>query len=84
MNAHSSRKLYARALRSSGAKWEKEVGALPATDCSPETAWRILRQADGTYVLQNAASQRKLFAKTAAKGEKWNSGVGAAPGDHTG
>ena len=38
----------------------------------------------GAFVVQNAVSYRKLFARMPHRGEKWSAGVGAAPREHTG
>jgi hypothetical protein len=80
VNAHSSRKLYAKQLRP-GAIWEKEVGAVSADDTSIENSWNIVPEADGTYTLQNASTQRRLYARIQKPGDAWTNGVGAAPGD---
>jgi hypothetical protein len=80
VNAHSSRKLYAKALRP-GAIWEKEIGAVAADDTSPENFWNILPEADGTYTLQNASSLRKMYARSSKLGDQWTVGIGAAPND---
>jgi hypothetical protein len=80
VNAHSSRKLYAKHLRP-GAMWEKEVGAVSAEDSSPENSWNILPEADGTYTLQNASSLRKLYARIQKNGDPWTNSLGAAPND---
>ena len=83
MNAHSSRKLYAKNIKP-GAKWEKEVGAISAEDTSPETVWSIERQFDGSYQIQNTVSKRRLYARLPKKSEAWTVGVGASPADHQG
>jgi len=80
VNAHSSRKLFAKHLRP-GAVWEKDVWAVPADDTSPETAWNVIPEADGTYQLQNASSLRKLYARVQKPGDAWTNGFGAAPVD---
>lgn len=80
VNAHSSRKLFAKHLRP-GAVWEKDVWAVPADDSSPETAWNLIPEADGTYQLQNASSLRKLYARIQKPGDAWTNGFGAAPVD---
>jgi hypothetical protein len=80
VNAHSSRKIFAKNLRP-GAVWEKDVWAVPADDTSPETAWNIIPEADGTYLLQNASSLRKLYARVQKPGDAWTNGFGAAPVD---
>jgi hypothetical protein len=80
VNAHSSRKLFAKGLRH-GAVWEKDIGAVSADDTGSENNWTILPDPDGTYTLQNAMSKRKMYARVSKAGDAWTVGVGAAPAD---
>jgi hypothetical protein len=82
MNFHSGRKLYSKPLKA-GAKWEKDCGALPAEDTSPDTLWRLVQDDDtGAFALEGAYSRRKLFARMPHRGDKWSAGVGASPPEH--
>ena len=50
-----------------------------------ETNWWLVKDEDsGGYIIQNAMSKRKLFARMPHRGEQWAAGVGAAPADHCG
>jgi hypothetical protein len=58
---------------------------VPAEDCGLETSWWLVKDdSTGGYVIQNAMSKRKLFARMPHRGEQWAAGVGAAPAEHCG
>lgn len=82
VNEHSGRRLYAQRGGPwiDGTRWEAGVGAAPAdSETHPDQSWRLVPHGDGHFVIVNAATARRLFARV---GHNWESNFGASPPDH--